>query len=241
MGDEGREVSLRLLLKFCFEQEAQERMESYLSPQELIELYPDMTALDQKVSEGIDALQKEEKRQMHRPLRVLKRTFLVAAVLISIFSCIMLTSATVRNAIVNTIIDWTGRDVGIQFVIEGEPLSALPDGYGPHYIPEGLEFLTADSVQDKSFLLYTYQSPDGLSILDIQIQLLENGSMTWIDNEHMEFEQITFNGMSTYLGHGFSVAGGEIYTMLWAKDGMEHSIYTNVSLSELFKIAENIY
>lgn len=108
MGDEGREVSLRLLLKFCFEQEAQERMESYLSPQELKELYPDMTALDQKVADGIDALQKEEKRQQHRPLRVLKRTLLVAAVLISIFSCIMLTSAAVRSAIANTVIDWTG-------------------------------------------------------------------------------------------------------------------------------------
>ena len=53
-------VSLRLLLKFCFEQEAQERIESYLSPQELKELYPDMTALDQKVADGIDALQRRK-------------------------------------------------------------------------------------------------------------------------------------------------------------------------------------
>lgn len=70
MGDESREVSLRLLLKFCLEQEAQERMESYLSPQELKELYPDMTALDHKVSKGIHAIQKDEKRRLRRPLCV---------------------------------------------------------------------------------------------------------------------------------------------------------------------------
>ena len=155
MGDEGREVSLRLLLKFCFEQEAQERIESYLSPQELKELYPDMTALDQKVADGIDALQKEEKRQQHRSLRVLKRTLFVAAVLISIFSCMMLTSAAVRSAIVNTIIDWTGRDVGIQFVIEGEPLSALPMVTDHIMSRMGLNIMRRDLLSEKALPIWS--------------------------------------------------------------------------------------
>lgn len=241
MGDEGREVSLRLLLKFCFEQEAQERMESYLSPQELKELYPDMTALDQKVAEGIDALQKEEKRQLHRPLRVLKRTLLVAAVLISIFSCIMLTSAAVRNAIVNTIIDWTGRDVGIQFVIEGEPLSALPDGYGPHYIPNRFILEENNAVIDLDFINLNYMSEDGFEILTIRASVLQNLSQTRMDNEHTRFEMVTIFDTTAYLGKWTSVDGLEGYTMLWAKDGIENYIYGTVALSELFKIAESIY
>lgn len=241
MGDEGREVSLRLLLKFCFEQEAQERMESYLSPQELKELYPDMTTLDQKVADGIDALQKEEKRQQHRPLRVLKRTLLVAAVLISIFSCIMLTSAAVRSAIINTIFDWTGRDVGIQFVIEGEPLSALPDGYGPHYIPEGFEYEEEYSLIEKSFLELNYKSVDASKILSIGSEVLRNSSQTRMDNEHTEFEMITIFDTKAYVGKWTSVDGDEGYFMIWAKDGIENQIYGTVSFSELIKIAENIY
>lgn len=241
MGDEGREVSLRLLLKFCFEQEAQERMESYLSPQELKELYPDMTALDQKVADGIDALQKEEKRQQHRPLRVLKRTLLVAAVLISIFSCIMLTSAAVRSAIANTVIDWTGRDIGIQFVIEGEPLSALPDGYGPHYIPDGFEYNEERSIIRNSITNLEYQSSDDMKMLIICSAVIQNASQTRMDNEHTVFEMITFQGVEAYVGHWISIDGVEGYKMLWAQDGIENYIYGSVTLSELFKIAENIY
>lgn len=241
MGDESREVSLRLLLKFCLEQEAQERMESYLSPQELKELYPDMTALDHKVSKGIHAIQKDEKRRLRRPLRVLKRALLVAAVLISMFTCTLLTSASVRNAVVNTIIDWTGRDVGFQFIIEGEPLSALPDGYGPHYIPDGFIFEDNNAIIEPDFIDLHYISEDKDRILSVGVSVLQNSSQTRMDNEHTEYEMITFQGTEAYVGHWISVDGIEGYFMIWAKDGIENQIYGTVSFSELIKIAENIY
>ncbi len=134
------QVSLWLLMKYAFEQEEEVQFKSYPTPQELKETYPDMSSLKRKVYHGIETLHKEEKRKSWKPKKILKRVLLTAAVLTSLFAATMMTSATVRSAVVNTIIDWTGRDVGIQFKIDGEPLPALPDGYGPHYIPERFQF-----------------------------------------------------------------------------------------------------
>ena len=241
MAEESREISVRLLLKFCLDQDAENRMESYRSPQELKEAYPDMKALDKKVYEGVAALQKEEKIHQHKPLRMLKRTFLVAAILMSIFSCMMLTSADVRNAIVNTIIDWTGRDVGFQFVIEGEPLSCLPGGYGPHYVPDGFEYQEENSLVEKSFFELNYMSKDESKILSIGSEVLRNSSQTRMDNEHTDFEMIRIFDTTAYIGRWTSTNCNEGYFMLWQKDGIVNQIYGNVSFSELLKIAQGIY
>ncbi len=56
-----------------------------------------------------------------------------------------------------------------------------------------------------------------------------------------EHERITFHGVTAYYGHGTSVGGDEICTLLWVEHGIEHYIYTNVPVSELFTIAEQIY
>ena len=234
-------VSLYALIKWALEEDTEREIAALPTQRELEALYPDTSAFRQRVFGEIERLQKEERRKARKPLHILKRTLLVAAILISIFSCILLTSAAVRSVVVNTIIEWTERDMGISYETEGTALTALPEGFCPHYIPEGFVFVEEDSLLTESLLSYAYQTPDGSSILDIQVQLLENGSITRTDNEHFEFEQIMFNGVSAYLGHGFSVAGDEIYTLLWAKDGLEYSIYTTVTLDELLEIAENIY
>lgn len=239
-------VSLYALIKWALEEDTEREIAALPTPQELEALYPDTSAFRQRVFGEIERMQKEERHKRHKrhkPLRIVKRTLFVAAILISIFFCVILTSAAVRNAVVNTIIEWTNRDIGIRFEIEGEPLTALPAGYGPHYIPEGFEFVEAFSYYEEAdgSFYYDYETEDGSRILDIQASILQNGSMTWMDNEHAEYEMITFQNVSAYLGHGTSVSGDEIYIMLWAKNGIEHFIYGTVSLSDLFKIAENIY
>jgi len=202
-------------------------------------LFPYMTTLDSNLF-GLFEKIKSHKRRI-RPERIIRKALLVAAIAMALFSCLMLASSDVRNAVVNTIIEWTNRDMGIRFDIQGDPLTALPEGYGPHYIPEGLVFNDAASVteSDGSFY-YTYQSEDGASVLDIKVGILQNGSMTWMDNEHTTFDKITFNGAQAYLGTFQKHKG---YVMLWASDGIENMIYAegNVSLSDVYKIAENLY
>ena len=88
---------------------------------------------------------------------------------------------------------------------------------------------------------YGYESENGDSILNIEVCIAENGSGYYLDDEHAEHERITFHGVTAYYGHGTSVGGDEICTLLWVEHGIEHYIYTNVPVSELFTIAEQIY
>lgn len=238
MAIEEKQVSLWSVMKFVMEQQAQELAETFQTPRELEEEFPDTSDLEYKVFSRIEAMQQEKGRQS---LHVLRRTMLVAAVLMSLLFATLMTNAAVRSAVVNTIIEWTGRDVGIRFESEGEPLTVLPEGYGPHYIPAGFVLLEDASFQEENgSFSYAYQTEDGVRILDIQVRIAENGSMYWMDNEQAEYERITFRGVKAYLGHGESVNGQETYIMLWVKDGIEHFIYATVSLSELFEVAENI-
>lgn len=239
MANERETVSLQGMIRWALAECAAREIDALPDIQELNALYPDTAAFRRRVFSAIGKWKKQEK---HRPLRVLKHIIVAAAVLVSVLFGTLMVNASVRTAVVNTIIEWTGRDMGIRFEVTGEPLAALPNGYGSHYVPAGLIFDEEMSYQetDGSFF-YTYASVDGKVILDVQVTIAQNGSAYWIDNEHLEHERITFNGVTAYYGHGTSVGGDEISTLLWLKDGIEHDIYTNVSMSELFEIAENIY
>ena len=234
-------VSLPELMRWALAERAEQELSAMPSPRALEQLFPDMSALRQKVFSALRERERTRRRQQRRPLRMLARVLVAAAVLISILSGLLLANAAVRSAVIDTIIDWTDRNVGIRFEVTEPYLDRLPEGYGPHYIPEGLVFDEENSWQSDSDFLYTYQSEDGTMILDLQIGIAQNGSHYQMDNEHTEFEMISFQGTDAYLGHGFALNGAEMYVMLWVKDGIEHHIYTNFSLSEIFKIAENIY
>lgn len=229
-------VSFDLALDFALRENARREMEQLPRPSELETMYPDMSALDAKLSALLESM-KSHKRRV-RPSRIIRKALLVAAIAMALFSCLMLASSEVRNAVVNTIIEWTNRDMGIRFEIQGDPLTALPDGYGPHYIPEGFEYDEDSSSSDSSSVFLVYRSGNDKIVISCQVS--ENASMTWADNEHTSYDTITFNGVTAYLGT-FKERDG--YTLDWANNGIEYSIYAesaNITLSEMFDIAENI-
>lgn len=238
---EAESVSLYALIQWGLKEHTERQLAALPSQQEIDAVLGDTSGFCQRVLDGVQRLLRTRQRGKRRLLRTVRKTLVAAAILVSLLFCVLMANASVRTAVVNTMIEWTGRDIGIRFEVEGEPLAALPDGYGPHYIPEGLIYQDDISWGVRDQVLYSYVSEDGTSVLDIQITVAQNGSAYWIDNEHLAYEKITFNGVTAYYGHGTSVGGDEISTLLWVKDGIEHDIYTNVSMSEVFEIAENIY
>ena len=58
-------------------------------------------------------------------------------------------------------------------------------------------------------------------------RISENSSMVWTDNEHISFSWVEVNGAPAYLGTFIERDG---YTLIWAKDGIEHSIYFETDL-----------
>ena len=238
MANERETVSLQGMIRWALAECAAREIDALPDIQELNALYPDTAAFRRRVFSAIGKWKKQEKR---RPLRVLKHIIVAAAVLISVLFGTLMVNASVRTAVVNTIIEWTERSIGIQFQVEGATLAALPEGYGPHYIPEGLMYQEELSWRTEAGFSYGYESENGDSILNIEVCIAENGSGYYLDDEHAEHERITFHGVTAYYGHGTSVGGDEICTLLWVEHGIEHYIYTNVPVSELLAIAEQIY
>lgn len=230
--------SLQEMIRWAMAEQTDREIDALPTPAELDEMFPDTAHLRRRVFDAVKQREKEEKRAKRRILPMVKRTLLVAAVLAALLFGTLMTNASVRSAVVNTIIEWTGRDVGISFQIEGQPPAALPEDYGPHYIPEGFEYREDISWRDEEGMFFTYESEATQVVLDIDIHILGNISYLKMDNEHIQYEKITFNNNAMYLGTFEDQSG---YVLLWVNNGIKHSIYGTINLSELFKIAENIY
>lgn len=242
MGNEEMTVSWRTLVQMACARAAETEMEALPTPEGLLALYPDMAAADRRVLSAVEAARRANRKGKRPALRTIRRVLIAAAVAVCAFFCIAMTNPAVQNAVTRIVTEWTKRDVCIRFQVSGETLSALPAGYGPHYIPEGLVLDEENSWQQSDgSLFYNYTNADGSQYLSIQVIIAQNGSAYWIDREHIKHEKITFNDVDAYYGYGTSLSGDKVKTLLWAKDGVEHSIYTNVPVSEMFKFAENIY
>ena len=232
--------SLQELIRWALAEQTDREIDALPTPAELDEMFPDTAHFRRRVFDAVKAQEKAEKRAKRRILPIVKRTLLVAAVLAALLFGTLMTNASVRSAVINTIFEWTGRDVGISFQIEGQPPAALPEDYGPHYIPEGFEYQEDASWRNEGGLVYTYKTSD-LRFLNIQICVGTNSFTYRIDNENAIYEKITFNGATAYLASNYANGEQESHGMLWYKNGMEHFIYGTINLSELFEIAEKIY
>lgn len=238
MRSEPNTVALYALLKWAMNEHTERELAAIPPARELDALFPDTSALRERIFAALRQLRRQKQR---RTWRKLKPLLIAVAVAASVLFATLMVNASMRATVVDIITEWTNRDVGIHFEVEGEPLAALPVDLEPHYIPEELIRLDDYCERTPSHLFYTYQSEDGSLYLDIRVDTLTNGSMTWIDNEHATLEETTFQGNPAYVAHGTSVGGDEISILLWAKDGLECHIYTNVSWAETQKIAEGIY
>ena len=238
MANERETVSLQGMIRWALAECAAREIDALPDIQELNALDPDTAAFRRRVFSAIGKWKKQEKR---RPLRVLKHIIVAAAVLISVLFGTLMVNASVRTAVVNTIIEWTERAIGVQFEVEGEPMAALPEDYGPHYIPEGFIYQTGSSWRNQDAFSYGYEKADGIGSLSIEAGIANGSSGYWMDNEHIIYDKITFEGETAYLG---TFRDGTGYVMLWVSEGVEIMLYyhdAEATVSELYRIAENMY
>lgn len=228
-------VSFDAALKFALLETARREMETLPTEEELKEMYPDTSEWDKRILPPALKLLKPKRR----PIKMAKRVLIAVMILVCLFSATMMVSAEVRTAVVNTIIEWTGIDIGIRFQIEGTPLARLPDGYREHYVPEGFVLIPELSSDGTTYFAHTYMDAEG-KYIDISVGVIENASERWLDNEYTTYDNITFNGVTAYLGQFTDIDGNSGCRMVWAKDGIEHTVEAYTSLSEMFKIVESI-
>lgn len=241
MTNEQGMVSLQGLLLWAMTERTAREIEKLPSPKELKAMFPDTTQFQKRVLDAVARQEKENRRNGLRALRIAKNVLVAAAILTSLLASTLMVNAQVRAAVVNTIIEWTERAVGVQFEVEGEPMAALPEGYGPHYIPEGFIYQAASSWKQQDAFSYGYEKAGGIGNLSIEASVANGTSGYWMDNEQIAYDQITFEGEPAYLG---TFHDGTGYVMLWVSEGVEVMLYYNdaeATLTELYRIAEQIY
>lgn len=238
---ESESVSLYALIQWGLKEHTERQLAALPSQQEIDAVLGDTSSFCQQVLDGVQRLRRQGQHRARRILRMAKKVLVAAAILISVFFCLAMTNPSVRVTVIHTIMEWTGQDVGIHFQVSGIPLTELPEGYGPHYIPEGFIYQDEFSWKNPDGFSYGYEKEDGSAVLSIEVNTARNDSVRFLDNEHTIFNQITFHDTTAYLGT-FQLHNG--YVMLWVKDGIEHMVSLSgetVKLSDLIRIAENIY
>ena len=222
--------------------EAFRRRIAALPAEEVLQKQYDFSSLDRRIRAALKRLRKERRVQAAprgASLRTAKRIALVAALLAALLVGMLTVSAELRVYVKDTIAKWTGQNVDIQYEVGGYGPDALPEEYGPHYIPDGFVYSEGNSVIGSSREVLYYESADG-SFIQILMRVAENASMVSMDTEHTDFRTIEYGDGDAYLG---TFEDGEGYTMLWIANGIEHELYISAYLpeSEVFQIADNIY
>ena len=121
--------------------------------------YGPLHRLDRRVRRSVRALQKAQQRRVlnRTSRRKMRRILLAAALLAALAAGTLAVSAELRLLVKDTLVEWMERNMSIRYEVEGHPLTALPEGYAPHYIPEGFvynEEKIRENISKKMSLLF---------------------------------------------------------------------------------------
>lgn len=228
--DDPPTIPLRTMIEFSLDQI--ENMPSQASSEkEYSEI--DTAALKRRIFFALEQERRSRKKAKHS----IKWISAAAASLAVVVLFGVSSDASLRAHVVDNIVKPNDRNTLFRYEVEGVPLTALPDGYGPHYIPE--RFVVEETLSDDSFMRLTlYETIDNKQSVSVTIQVLVNSSAMVGDNEHTTYRTLDFGDADAYLGIWEDDRGHSLH---WVSEGMEHFIYGNVSEEEIMEIARNIY
>lgn len=217
------------------------RRREALPPEEVLRREHDFSALDRRMAAWLKQQRRaraEKTMPRRTSLRTLKRIALAAALLAALFLGALTVSAELRAYVKEVIVYWGERNMDLRYEVDGHQLTELPEGYGPHYIPEGYVYNDENSFLTPNQIILDYENEDGYFI-QVTITVAENGSGVVTDSEHITYEYIDFGEADAYFG---TFNDGDGYVMYWFADGMEHELFINAYLpeSEVYAIAEHI-
>ena len=212
------------------EVEARE-MAALPSLQEMNEAFQPSERFQKKMDKLFHSIKSKER--MRRWRKAAKRTALCAAVLLSVFSCMMLPVNAVREAVVTTLLDWHEKFVSVVFDAQGSNAQALPDKIEIAYIPDG--FSLQDPIwKDTNSYDATYKNGD--SYFAVQIIAVESQQNIDVDNERIAFYPIRLGSQDAVWGgtdDGYNI-------LLWSKNGFSYVVSGNIDLHKMIQISESI-
>ena len=237
-----RQISFDEMVRLALQEEERRRWAAYPDRETLRETYGDLSALKARIDATLRAHRRQKEQALPRrvSLRSFKRALILAAILLALFSGIILVSAEIPMKVKQMIVEWTERDVGISYEVEGAAPQSLPADFGPHYIPEGFEYVEEESFENQYTTYEVYRSNNNEDFINIQITFVVNESIFWIDSENIVYEEVVINCIPSARE---TLQKHDGYILDWEQNGLKYHIYVsaNISIDELYEIAENIY
>lgn len=171
---------------------------------------------------------RQRKTTMRRSIR---RTISVAVITIAIFSCLLLPVAAVRQAVVQTLLEWKEGFTNIVFTTE--EVQTTPLNVSVNYLPEG--YIPDDPFAPGDYYRLIAHTEEGAT-LSIEIAKIDDGNIFLVDNEYTVYYTVTFDDIEAlWMPHeqGFS-------TLLWTDDGYYIAVFSELDLTEVLQIAQSI-
>ena len=203
------------------------------SDEEIAQMYP----ISRKEARKYKRIAKVNKYRAPLTVVYFRRAAAAVLVAVSLSFGLLATSAKVRAAIVDTVVEWYDKYIKIDFgnSSDADTDTEMPDfeSLNINYIPDGFEQVSSDESEDTREYLYTADNGD---YVFIGIYSSESTQLS-VDIENNEYEKITINGNDAYIMYaeaertGMAVIGNSEYTV---------SITSVSEKSDLIKIAENI-
>ena len=238
-------VAFDTLLTLVLQEQTRRDLDALPGPDELARLYPDTARWDKRLRRALR--DRRRARPPAGPRRMtLRRLALVMAVLVLLMTCALATSAEVRYAVRQAVLQWTNRELRLTYATEGAPDPAaltLPEGFSDHYVPEGFVMDEENSLDYTDFFFHAYyDSENSYNTYSVTCYTIQpTGQIETFDNEHTVYETIDFHGIEATLGTSSNYDGSTSYYLFWEEDGIHHTVHGNLSLEAIMEIANGIH
>lgn len=191
-------------------------------------------AADDQPAKPSEVQRKQERRYyrkfQRKPVKVatiLRGTAACLVALMGLSFCLMLTSAPVRAAMVDTVVSFFEKYLTVDM---GKEDVLVVDGYTFAYVPYGYEIRD----ETKSALATRYTFSNGSEYFKVCIYI-DGQQLLKYDNEQANTVAVKINGVDAY----FTQSDDKPNSLIWTKNNQTIAIEGNLSLSVMKKIAEN--
>lgn len=183
------------------------------------------------------SLRKLKEKQYNRPLFIIYSQRIFAAILIatSISFVFLLSSAEVRAAVKDTVIEWFDKYIRFDFdnsdIVDKD--KSIHD-FNIGYIPEGFELTSHDEGDNYIRKIYYSSQTDDYLVIEL---LNSDISIIMSDIEYQEYSEITINSQTAYLLYSDADHSG---TIIFGNLTYAITVQGALDKEDLIKIAQKI-
>lgn len=232
MNHDQLQLSVDALLALAVTEAEAREMAELPSLNEMNRAFEPSTAFQARIERVIRKNDKKERRRKTR--FYIKRTSTVLAASVALFSCVMLPVRAVRQAVVETFIEWRDKFSSIVFSSQDNAVTELPGTIELEYVPEGYQLQETVSF-DRSFFNLKYTN-NTTNYFSVSITVIGDNYVENIDNEHSQYYSLEFDGNQALW---VACQDGSNF-LIWNKDNLAYNVSGSLDIAELVCIAQGI-